>query len=93
MPALGQASLYSSQPSPWWAWTQRGAIPAQGTSGRPLFCKQGVVARACNLTTGGRDRRMTVSSRPVQAAYSTIFFFDCARLNSTYHFILVNMRD
>lgn len=79
--------------SPWWAWTQRGAIPALGTAGRPLFCKQGVVAPACNLTTGGRDRRMTVSSRPVQAAYYTIFFFDCARLNSTYHFILIDMRD
>lgn len=32
---------------------------------------------------------MTVSARPVQAAYYTIFFFDCAQLNSTYHFILI----
>lgn len=26
--------------SPWWAWIQRGAIPALGTAGWPFFCKQ-----------------------------------------------------
>lgn len=34
-----------------------------------------------------------MSSQPVQAVYYTIFFFNCARLNSTYHFILIFLNE